>query len=68
MMLESYDKFEYKYVKLSISPQRSVDILNSEGSEGWELIKLFEPQASLGGDIFRALLKRKITVTKYNEN
>ncbi len=34
MMLESYDKFEYKYVKLATSPQKSVDILNSEGSEG----------------------------------
>ena len=62
MILEGYDKFEYKYVKLAISPQRSVDILNSEGSEGWELIKLFEP--SMGGDIFKGLMKRRITTTK----
>ena len=62
MVLESYDKFEYKYVKLSISPQRSVDILNAEGSEGWELIKLFEPL--MGGDIFRGLMKRRIITTK----
>lgn len=62
MMLESYDKFEYKYVKLSISPQRSVDILNSEGSEGWELIKLFDPL--MGGDIFKGLMKRRIITTK----
>ena len=64
MQLELYDKFEYKYIKLSTSIQKSVDTLNIEGTEGWELIKLFEPQAPLGGDIFRALLKRKITVTK----
>jgi hypothetical protein len=62
MILEAYDKFEYKYVKLATSPQRSVDILNSEGSEGWELIKLFEPLR--GGDIFKGLLKRRITTTK----
>lgn len=64
MQLESYDKFEYKYIKLSTSIQKSVDTLNIEGTEGWELIKLFEPQVPLGGDIFRALLKRKITITK----
>ena len=62
MMLESYDKFEYKYIKLATSPQKSVDILNSEGSEGWELIKLFEPL--MGGDIFRGLMKRRIITTK----
>jgi len=62
MMLESYDKFEYKYVKLSISPQRSVDILNAEGAEGWELIKLFDPL--MGGDIFKGLMKRRIITTK----
>ena len=59
MKYQGIDKFEYKYVKLGISPQRSVDILNSEGVEGWELIKLFEPL--MGGDIFRGLMKRKIT-------
>ena len=64
MQLESYDKFEYKYIKLSTSIQKSVDTLNVEGAEGWELIKLFEPQTALCGDVFRALLKRKIIVTK----
>ena len=62
MILEGYDKFEYKYVKLATSPQRSTDILNSEGSEGWELIKLFEPL--IGGDIFKGLMKRRIITTK----
>jgi len=59
MIYQGIDKFEYKYIKLGISPQRSVDILNSEGADGWELIKLFEPL--MGGDIFRGLMKRKIT-------
>ena len=62
MIYQGIDKFEYKYVKLSISPQKSIDILNSEGAEGWELIKLFDPL--MGGDIFKALMKRKITEIK----
>ena len=64
MQLESYDKFEYKYIKLSTSIQKSVDILNVEGAEGWEIVKLFDPQTALCGDVFRALLKRKIIVTR----
>ncbi len=64
MILEAYDKFEYKYVKLATSIQRSVDILNSEGAEGWEIIKFFEPRNALVGDIFSALLKRKLTRTE----
>ena len=63
VIYEAYDKFEYKYVELGISPQRSVDILNEKGKEGWELIKLFNPV--MGGDIYKGLMKRKITVTKY---
>lgn len=62
MTLEYYDKYEYKYASLSFSIERSVLVLNKEGEEGWELIKLFEPE--LGGDSYKALLKRKITVAK----
>ena len=64
MILEAYDKFEYKYVKLATSIQRSVDILNSEGAEGWEVIKFLEPKNALIGDVFTVLLKRKITQTE----
>ena len=63
VIYEAYDKFEYTYVKLGMSPQRSIDILNEMGKEGWELIKLFDP--TMGGDIYRGLMKRKITSTKY---
>ena len=63
VIYEAYDKFEYTYVGLGMSPQRSVDILNEKGKEGWELIKLFNPV--MGGDIYKGLMKRKITVTKY---
>lgn len=64
MQLESYDKFEYKYIKLSTSIQKSVDTLNAEGAEGWEVIKLTNPASGITGDIYRALLKRKIIVTR----
>ena len=63
VIYEAYDKFEYIYVELGMSPQRSIDILNKKGKEGWELIKLFNPIMS--GDIYKGLMKRKITVTKY---
>jgi hypothetical protein len=64
MILEAYDKFEYKYIKLSTSINISVDKLNECGIEGWELIKFFEPRNALLGDTFAALLKRKITRTE----
>jgi len=64
MILEAYDKFEYKYVKLSTSIKSSVDDLNSYGNEGWEIVKFFEPRNALVGDTFAALLKRKITRTE----
>lgn len=60
MILESYDKFEYKYVKLSTSLMRSIDLLNEEGNEGWEVIEIMHP-AAIGGDVYRAIMKRKIT-------
>jgi hypothetical protein len=59
MQLESYDKFEYKYIKLSTSLMRSIDLLNEEGKEGWEVIELMHP--TISGNIYEAVLKRKIT-------
>lgn len=59
MILESYDKFEYKYVKLATSLIRSIDLLNEEGKEGWEVIEIMHP--SIGGDVHKAIMKRKIT-------
>ena len=64
MILEAYDKFEYKYVKLSTSIKSSVDDLNFYGNEGWEIVKFFDPQNALVGDTFSALLKRKLTRTE----
>lgn len=61
MKYQGIDKFEYKYIKLSINLEKSIDKLNQEGESGWEVIKLFEPQTALYGDVFKVLLKRKIT-------
>ena len=36
VIYEAYDKFEYIYVELGISPKRSVDILNEKGKESYE--------------------------------
>ena len=60
MKYQGIDKFEYKYVKLGISPQKSVELLNVEGAKGWELIKLIDV-SPIAGDVYRAILKRKIT-------
>ena len=62
MIVETHDKFEYQYVKLSTSLEYSINKLNAEGINGWEVIKLFEP--TIVGDIFRALMKRKLTRTE----
>jgi len=64
MILEAYDKFEYRYVKLSTSIKYSIDDLNIYGNEGWEIVKLFDPKYDLVGDTFSALLKRKLTRTE----
>ena len=64
MILEAYDKFEYKYVKLATSIKSSVDDLNIYGNEGWEIVKFFDPQSAFIGDTFSALLKRKLTRTE----
>lgn len=60
MKYQAIDKFEYKYIKLRTSLPGSVDILNEEGKNGWELIELIKPSAPMGGDVYKALLKRRI--------
>lgn len=60
--IQGIDKFEYKYVNLSLSINSSIKNLNSLGQEGWEVIELVKPKSS--GDIYNAWLKRRITVTK----
>lgn len=61
MKYQAIDRFEYKYVKLRTTIFASVNILNDEGKEGWELIELTKPIAPCNGDVYRGLLKRKIT-------
>lgn len=59
MVLESYDKYEYIWPNLSgYSIKGILDKFNQLGQEGWEVI-------SFSLDSCQALLKRKITVTKY---
>jgi len=62
MIYEKYDKFEYNYIKLKSNISNSIEILNSLGQEGWELINLELPKET--GDIYKGLLKRKIICTK----
>ena len=62
MILEAFDKFEYNYIKLSTSINKSINELNYYGNEGWELIHLESPKMT--GDIYRGLMKRKITRTQ----
>lgn len=64
MILEAFDKFEYKHVKLSTSINTTIKTLNELGNEGWEVIKFNDPQSMIGGTPYEALLKRKITRTK----
>lgn len=61
MKYVAIDKFEYKYVKLRTSLPGSIDYLNEEGKNGWEVIELFKPNAPIAGDVYKALLKRRIT-------
>ena len=59
MVLESYDKYEYMWPNLSgYSIKGILDKFNQLGQEGWEVI-------SFSLNTSQALLKRKITVTKY---
>lgn len=59
MVLESYDKYEYMWPNLSGYTLKAIlDKFNQLGQEGWEVI-------SFSLDSCQALLKRKITVTKY---
>ena len=58
MIYETYDKFEYNYIKLKSNISNSIEILNNLGQEGWELINLELPKET--GDIYKGLLKRKI--------
>lgn len=64
MMLESYDKYEFKLLECNgYSPTQFVRKLNELGQEGWRVVQTY-------GSIFRALseanilLERKITCTK----
>ena len=57
MVYEYYDKFEYSYVSLYSRIEPSIERLNELGKEGWELVKLFEPQTV---EQYKAILKRKI--------
>ena len=67
MILESFDKFEYKLLECNgCSPSQIIKKLNEAGNEGWESIYVY-------GDLFKAygdasiLLKRKITCTKVDK-
>ena len=60
MVLESYDKYEYMWPNLSgYSLTAILDKLNKLGKEGWEVI-------TFNLDTCQTLMKRKITVTKYD--
>lgn len=62
MTLEYYDKFEYKYEPLFSSLESSIAALNLRGNDGWELFELIKPNGY--GEQYKAILKRKIIVTK----
>lgn len=62
MTFECYDKFEYKYESLYSSLESSIAALNLLGNDGWELFELIAPDG-YGGQ-YKAILKRKIIVTK----
>ena len=62
MTLEYYDKFEYKYEPLFLSLESSIAALNLRGNYGWELVELIKPNGY--GEQYKAILKRKIIVTK----
>ena len=59
MKITCVDKFEYKYTPLASSWQRSIEILNEFGKDGWEVIELIK--GSGAGSQNKAILKRKIT-------
>lgn len=68
MILESYDKYEYKYEILSLNASAMTNKLNSLGAEGWELIWIKEDKqfTQFSNTHHEALFKRKIHVTKTN--
>ena len=64
MVLESYDKYEFKLLECGgYSPTQFVRKLNELGQEGWQVVQTY-------GNIFKSLsdanilLERKITCTK----
>lgn len=60
MKLEYTDKFEYKYEPLRSSIESSINALNLLGEQGWELIELIKPKSGIVGELYKAILKRKI--------
>lgn len=62
MVYEYYDKFEYKISKLYSSLEKSIEVLNTLGTEGWELHKLIFPTSV--GEQYSAILIRKIMSIK----
>ena len=64
MVLESYNKFEFKLLECGgYSPSQLVKKLNELGQEGWQVVQTY-------GNMFKALseanilMERKITCTK----
>lgn len=64
MVLESYDKYEFKLLDGNgYSPSQFIRELNKLGNEGWKVIQSYGDPFRYDGDA-HVLLERKITCDK----